>query len=125
MRPGDAGVAFVAFAIIFFRLWFLQVLTGDDYVEVIDWRERKSVRRIVTGKGAHNFLPLGDGRHVLLSNRMANTVSVIDQQRLAVIDTIYVPGGPDCMELSKDGKQLLFGRAPGPEGSSAIYVATR
>jgi penicillin-binding protein 2 len=26
------GVAFVAFAIIFFRLWFLQVLTGDDYV---------------------------------------------------------------------------------------------
>jgi penicillin-binding protein 2 len=26
------GIAFVAFAIIFFRLWFLQVLTGDDYV---------------------------------------------------------------------------------------------
>jgi penicillin-binding protein 2 len=26
------GVAFVAFAVIFFRLWFLQVLTGDDYV---------------------------------------------------------------------------------------------
>lgn len=27
--------------------------------------------------------------------------------------------------LSKDGKQLLFGRAPGPEGASDIYVATR
>src|SRR6187200_1592084 len=26
------GVAFVLFAIIFFRLWFLQVLTGDEYV---------------------------------------------------------------------------------------------
>src|SRR3712207_1052556 len=26
------GVAFVALAIIFFRLWFLQVLTGEDYV---------------------------------------------------------------------------------------------
>jgi penicillin-binding protein 2 len=26
------GVAFVLFAIIFFRLWFLQVLTGEDYV---------------------------------------------------------------------------------------------
>src|ERR671930_2046668 len=26
------GVAFVLFAIIFFRLWFLQVLTGDAYV---------------------------------------------------------------------------------------------
>ena len=27
--------------------------------------------------------------------------------------------------LSRDGKQLLFGRAPGPEGGSDIYVATR
>ena len=27
--------------------------------------------------------------------------------------------------LSQDGKQLLFGRAPGPEGSSDIYVTTR
>src|SRR5215208_2307550 len=26
------GFAFVLFAIIFFRLWFLQVLTGEDYV---------------------------------------------------------------------------------------------
>lgn len=27
--------------------------------------------------------------------------------------------------LSRDGSQLLFGRAPGPEGSSDIYVTTR
>jgi len=27
--------------------------------------------------------------------------------------------------LSRDGNQLLFGRAPGPEGSSDIYVTTR
>ena len=27
--------------------------------------------------------------------------------------------------LSQDGNQLLFGRAPGPEGSSDIYVSTR
>ena len=26
------GFAFVLFAIIFFRLWFLQVLSGEDYV---------------------------------------------------------------------------------------------
>ena len=26
------GFAFVLFAMIFFRLWFLQVLTGDEYV---------------------------------------------------------------------------------------------
>jgi hypothetical protein len=27
--------------------------------------------------------------------------------------------------LSKDGKQLLFGRSPGPEGSGDVYVTTR
>ena len=36
------GFAFVLFAIIFFRLWFLQVLTGDDYVsQARDNRIRK------------------------------------------------------------------------------------
>jgi Tol biopolymer transport system component len=27
--------------------------------------------------------------------------------------------------LSRDGSQLLFGRAPGPEGSSDIFITTR
>ena len=27
--------------------------------------------------------------------------------------------------LSRDGRQLLFGRTPGPEGSGDIYVSTR
>ena len=27
------GVALVMFAVIFFRLWYLQVLSGDDYVQ--------------------------------------------------------------------------------------------
>src|SRR5215208_5220473 len=36
------GMAFVLFAVIFFRLWFLQVLTGDDYVsQARDNRVRK------------------------------------------------------------------------------------
>ncbi len=36
------GVAFVAFAIVFFRLWFLQVLSGEDYVsQARDNRVRK------------------------------------------------------------------------------------
>jgi penicillin-binding protein 2 len=36
------GIAFVAFAIVFFRLWFLQVLTGEEYVsQARDNRVRK------------------------------------------------------------------------------------
>jgi YVTN family beta-propeller protein len=75
-------------------------------VEVIDWRNQKSVKKIKTGKGAHNFIAMGDARHILVSNRVSNTVSKIDQQTLSVVDTINVPGGPDCMELSGDGKEL-------------------
>lgn len=40
----------------------------------------------------------------------------------AVVNTAAAETRPS---LSRDGKQLLFGRAPGPEGSSDIYMTTR
>ena len=42
------------------------------------------VKKILTGLGAHNFVARGDGRHVFLSNRMANSISMIDQQTLEI-----------------------------------------
>jgi YVTN family beta-propeller protein len=81
-------------------------MTGADHVEVIDWRTQKMVRRIPTGKGAHNFRPLGDGRHLFVSNRVDNSVSLIDQVTLERLYDIPVPGGPDCMEVSADGRFL-------------------
>src|SRR6185436_10032355 len=74
-------------------------MTGEDYVEILDERDGKSLGRVHTGKGAHSFLPKGDGLHVFLSNRVDNTISVIDMKTLKVVDTIAVPGGPDDMEL--------------------------
>jgi len=84
-------------------------LTGGDSVEVFDVSGKQPVmqKRIKTGPGAHAFRSMGDGRHVLVSNRVANTISRIDLQTLAVVDTFAAPGGPDCMDLSADGKQLL------------------
>ena len=40
----------------------------------------------------------------------------------SVVNTAAAESRPS---LSQDGGQLLFGRAPGPEGSSDIYVTTR
>ncbi|MBA3401851.1 MAG: PD40 domain-containing protein [Actinobacteria bacterium] len=40
----------------------------------------------------------------------------------SVVNTSAAESRPS---LSQDGNQLLFGRAPGPEGSSDIYVTTR
>ena len=87
----------------------LVALTGGDAVEVYDVSGPAPVRSKVvrTGLGAHAFRALGDGRHALVSNRVANTISKIDLQTLEVVGRFDVPGGPDCMDVSRDGKQLF------------------
>jgi YVTN family beta-propeller protein len=84
-------------------------LTGDAFVEVYDVSGTlpKLIKRIPTGEGAHAFRGWGDQRHVLVSNRVVNTISRIDLQTLTVVDTYPAPGGPDCMDLSPD-RRFIF-----------------
>ncbi len=84
-------------------------LTGSDSVEAYDVRGRQPrlVKRVVTGRGAHAFRARGDRRHVFVSNRVANTISLLDTQTLTVVDRYDAPGGPDCMELLEDQRTLL------------------
>jgi YVTN family beta-propeller protein len=81
-------------------------IMGKDFVDVIDPAKRQVVKQIKTGKGAHAFRGAGDGKHVYVSNREANTISVVNMQTLEKLHDLPAPGGPDCMELSADGKQL-------------------
>lgn len=85
-------------------------LTGGDSVEVYDvtGKEGRLIKTIKTGKGAHSFRALGDGRHVLVSNRVANTISKIDYQKMEVVDQFPGPSGPDDMDISADGKTILL-----------------
>jgi YVTN family beta-propeller protein len=87
----------------------LVALTGDDQVEVYDVSQPtpKRIKRVQTGAGAHMFRARGDGRHVFVGNRVANTVSLIDTQSLSVVASYPAPGGPDGIELMADGKTLL------------------
>src|ERR671928_1702297 len=66
------GFAFVLFAIVFFRLWFLQVLSGEDYVSQA--RENR-VRKV------RIEAPRGDivDRHgtVLVKTRVAPVVQIV------------------------------------------------
>jgi YVTN family beta-propeller protein len=82
-------------------------MTGADYVAVIDWRARKIVKTIHTDKGAHNFRSLADGHHVLVTNRVGNTISILDQDTLTNVGNItgLLPG-PDDMELTPDRRYL-------------------
>ena len=83
-------------------------MTGGTGVEVYDVSAAvpKLVKTIPTGAAAHAFRSMGDKRHVLVSNRVANTISKIDFQTLAVVDQFPAPGGPDCMDLSADGRYI-------------------
>jgi YVTN family beta-propeller protein len=83
-------------------------LTGSDSVEVFDisGSEPRSVQRIKTGAGAHAFRAAGDGRHIFVSNRVANTISKIDMVDKKVVDVYPAPGGPDCMDVSPDGRWI-------------------
>lgn len=83
-------------------------MTGGKGVEVYDVSTAapKLVKTIPTGAAAHAFRSMGDKRHVLVSNRVANTISKIDFQTLTVVDQFVAPGGPDCMDLSADGRYI-------------------
>ncbi len=84
-------------------------MTGSDVVEAYDvsGAQPKLIKRITTGKGAHAFRARGDKRHVFVSNRVANTISLLDTQSLSVVDQYTAPGGPDCMEFLADARTLL------------------
>ncbi|ARP88527.1 YVTN family beta-propeller repeat protein [Bordetella genomosp. 9] len=87
----------------------LVALTGDEYVEAYDisGATPKLITRLKTNKGAHAFRSQGDGQHIFVSNRAANTISRIDFKALKVVAEYPAPGGPDCMDLMADGKTLL------------------
>jgi YVTN family beta-propeller protein len=101
-------------------------LTGGDTVEVFDVSGKlpQRTRVIKTGAGAHAFRALGDGRHVLVSNRVANSISKIDLQTLTVVDSYPAPGGPDCMDVSRDGK-LIYVTSRWARKLTVIDIASR
>ena len=80
---------------------------GEDNVAVVDWHQRQIVKRIHTGKGAHNFRNLDDGQHIAVTNRVENTISILDYQALTKVgDITGLLPGPDDMELSADHRSL-------------------
>lgn len=86
-------------------LIFVGIMSAD-YVEVIDPVKRAVVKRIVTGKGAHNVFPMGNGSKILVSNRVDGTITPVDYKTLVADKPIKVGSGVDCMDISEDGKEV-------------------
>jgi YVTN family beta-propeller protein len=105
--------------------YLLVGLTGDNHVQVFDvtGAQPKLFKTIPTGAGAHALRAVGDGRHVFVGNRVANTVNKIDYLNLESVMQFAAPGGPDCMEVTADGK-LLFVSSRWIKKMSVIDTAT-
>jgi YVTN family beta-propeller protein len=105
--------------------YLLVGLTGDNHVQVFDvsGTQPKLFKTIPTGAGAHAFRAVGDGRHVFVGNRVANTINKIDYLNLESVMQFAAPGGPDCMEVTADGK-LLFVSSRWIKKMSVIDTAT-
>jgi YVTN family beta-propeller protein len=81
-------------------------IMGSDHIVEIDPRDGSTLRRIQTGRGAHNFAMSTDGKTLYVSNRVAGTISLLNAETLAVTGIVSAPGGPDDMVLSSDGREL-------------------
>lgn len=77
---------------------------------------------IETGKGAEGLAVSPDGAEVWVVNRLAETISVVDTQKLAVIATIDVPPDARRAEISRAGRVLVPHAAPA-DAAPAQYLS--
>src|SRR5437764_4001229 len=93
------GAALTMFAIIFFRLWYLQVLSGDKYVAQA---QNNQIRDIVVPAPRGDILDR-DGR-VLVDNRVSIAVQV-------QVEKLPGPGSPQRRLLMRRLRGIL-GQTP-------------
>jgi YVTN family beta-propeller protein len=83
---------------------------GTDYIAVVDPTDGHTVRRVVTGRGAHQLFLSPDRRVLWVNNRVAGTTTALDPAMLAVRRAYKVPGGPDCIDFAPDGRLWITQR---------------
>lgn len=79
---------------------------GSDYIVEISPKDGTTIRRIQTGRGAHNFQGSPDGKFLFVSNRVAGSIAILDADSLGMTGLLQAPGGPDDMVFTPDGKEL-------------------
>jgi len=95
---------------------------GSGSVTVVEGR--KAIKQIPTGKGAEGIAITPDGREVWVTNREADTVSVIDVSSLEVVATVPAAKFPIRVKITPGGKRALVSCAN--TGDVAVFdVASR
>jgi DNA-binding beta-propeller fold protein YncE len=76
---------------------------GGDDVAVVDPTDGSVIRRIHTGRGAHNLFLSPDRRIVYVSNRVDSTLTALNADSLEIERQYQVAGGPDDIAFAPDG----------------------
>ena len=97
---------------------------GSGTVSVFDLASGSKLRDLATGAGAEGIATAPSGREVWVTNREADTLSVIDVETLAVVATIPCPGFPIRIAFTPDGQRALVSAARSGE-VVAFDVAAR
>jgi DNA-binding beta-propeller fold protein YncE len=77
---------------------------GTDYVAEVEPADGRVIRRIKTGRGAHNLFLSPDGKTLWVNNRIAGTTESLDAQTFAPLRTYRISGGPDDLGFAPDGR---------------------
>lgn len=88
---------------------------GSGSTTVIDIPGRRIVKTISTGDGAEGIALVNSGSEVWVSNRAANTLSVIDAEELAVTETLQSRSFPIRAEASPNGRWVAVSNAESGE----------
>ncbi|MBV9811363.1 MAG: YncE family protein [Acetobacteraceae bacterium] len=89
--------------VMFLNGQVLVAIMGSDNVAVVDPVDGSVVRRIVTGKGAHQLFLSPDGSRLYVNNRVDGSTVALDPQSLKLLRSYRVPGGPDDIAFAPDG----------------------
>jgi YVTN family beta-propeller protein len=94
---------------------------GSGSVTVIDLKTMTKVVDLPTGAGAEGIDISPDEKEVWVSNRAANTVSIIETIFPKVVSTVESKDFPIRVKFTPDGKQVLVSNAR--SGDVAIFDA--
>lgn len=83
---------------------------GTDYVAQVDPATGRVLAKITTGKGAHTAFLAPDKKVLWVNNRAGGTTVSLDPATLKVIRTYAIPGGPDDIDFTPDGKLWITRR---------------
>jgi DNA-binding beta-propeller fold protein YncE len=89
----------------------------DGSVSAFDFKTGAKIKDVKTGQECEGVGVTPDGRWVWAGNRAADTISIIDTERLEVVKQLKSPGFPYRVQFTPDGTRALV---PHAQASSLV-----